>query len=192
MIDEKVGDGRDGFDSHVHLPLFLDQDTPDPQTNNKEGRRLDIFRNLNSLETNIKKHHTTSESAKNTIDEHKAVVKSYNETETEPEVINVETAILKKIEAEILNTSTNKTNDKTERAKVIEYVTEKEEVEPGLTTDSQDISYSTTIDTNTEPFTLATAVITQETTVAEETKDETINNIETTILPDNITDYNNE
>ena len=28
LIDEKVGDGRDGCDSHVHLPLFLDQDTP--------------------------------------------------------------------------------------------------------------------------------------------------------------------
>merc|ERR1711964_333566 len=64
---------------------------PDPQTNNKEGRKLDIFRNLNSVETNIEKDHTTPESIENNIDEHKAVVKSYNETETDPEVINVET-----------------------------------------------------------------------------------------------------
>ena len=27
-IGEKAGDGCDGCDSHVHLPLFLDQDTP--------------------------------------------------------------------------------------------------------------------------------------------------------------------
>ena len=27
-IVEKAGDGCDGCDSHVHLPLFLDQDTP--------------------------------------------------------------------------------------------------------------------------------------------------------------------
>ena len=160
---------------------------PDPQTNNKEGRKLDIFRNLNSLETNIKKHHTITEPAENTIDEHKAVVKSYNETETEPEVINVETAILKKIEAEILNTSTNKTNNKTEQAKVNE-----KEVEQEITTESQNITDSTTEDTNTEPFTLATAVTTQETTVAELTKDETLTNIETTTLPDNSTDYNTE
>ena len=164
---------------------------PDPQTTNKEGRKLDIFRNPNTLERNIKTHHRNTESSENHIDEHnKAVVQSFNETQTSLETEDIETAILKKIESEMLNTSTNHTNDITEQAKVVEDVTEKEKNKPEITTDNQDITDTATEDTNTEPFTLASAVTTQETTATALTKDETLTSIiETATLPENNTNY---
>ena len=167
---------------------------PDPQTTNKEGRKLDIFRNPNTLERNIKTHHTNTESSENHIDEHnKAVVQSFNETQTSLETEDIETAILKKIESEILNTSTNQTNDITDQAKVVEDVTGKEEIKPEITTDNQDITDTATEDTNTEPFTLASAVTTQQTTATAVPKDETLASIiETATLPENNTDYNTE
>merc|ERR1719320_2099042 len=159
---------------------------PDPQTTNKEGRKLDIFRNPNTLERNIKTHHANTESPENHIDEHKAVVQSFNETQTSLETEDIETAILKKIESEILNTSTYQTNDITDQAKVVEDVTGKEEIKPEITTENQDITVTATEETNTEPFTLASAAATQETTATALTKDETLASIiETATLPEN-------
>merc|ERR1712106_543654 len=92
---------------------------PDPVTNYKEGRRLDIFRDVNSLKADIKKvtkptnNLNTSESIISDIDENKAITNNENiDNETLAEIAKVENAILKKIESEVLVddtiTSTNK------------------------------------------------------------------------------------
>merc|ERR1712106_1105404 len=92
---------------------------PDPVTNYKEGRRLDIFRDVNSLKADIKKvtkptnNLNTSESIISDIDENKAITNNENiDIDTLAEIAKVENAILKKIESEVLVddniTSTNK------------------------------------------------------------------------------------
>merc|ERR1712123_139825 len=94
---------------------------PDPVTNYKEGRRLDIFRDVNSLKADIKKvkkptnNLNTSESIISDIDENKAITNNENiDIDTLAEIAKVENAILKKIESEVLVddniTSTNKAN----------------------------------------------------------------------------------
>merc|ERR1712106_925727 len=92
---------------------------PDPVTNYKEGRRLDIFRDVNSLKADIKKvakptnNLNASESTISDIDENKAITNNENiDIDTLAEIAKVENAILKKIESEVLVdvtiTSTNK------------------------------------------------------------------------------------
>merc|ERR1712106_707731 len=92
---------------------------PDPVTNYKEGRRLDIFRDVNSLKADIKKvtkpanNLNASESIISDIDENKAITNNENiDIATLAEIAKVENAILKKIESEVLVddtiTSTNK------------------------------------------------------------------------------------
>jgi len=92
---------------------------PDPVTNYKEGRRLDIFRDVNSLKADIKKvtkptnNLNTSESIISDIDENKAITNNENiDIDTLADIAKVENAILKKIESEVLVddtiTSTNK------------------------------------------------------------------------------------
>merc|ERR1711892_1417616 len=94
---------------------------PDPVTNYKEGRRLDIFRDVNSLKADIKKvtkptnNLNTSESIISDIDENEAIINTENiDIDTLAEIAEVENAILKKIESEVLVydtiTSTNKAN----------------------------------------------------------------------------------
>merc|ERR1712106_62351 len=85
------------------------------------GRRLDIFRDVNSLKADIKKvtkptnNLNTSESIISDIDENKAITNNENiDIDTLAEIAKVENAILKKIESEVLVddniTSTNKAN----------------------------------------------------------------------------------
>jgi len=94
---------------------------PDPVTNYKEGRRLDIFRDVNSLKADIKKvtkpvtNLNASESIISDIDKNKAFSIKNNENidiDTLADIAKVESAILKKIESEVLVddtiTSTNK------------------------------------------------------------------------------------
>merc|ERR1712106_1062304 len=92
---------------------------PDPVTNYKEGRKLDIFRGVNSLKADIKKvtkptnNLNASESIISNIDENKAITNNENiDIDTLAEIAKVENAILKKIESEVLVddtiTSTNK------------------------------------------------------------------------------------
>merc|ERR1711892_341814 len=94
---------------------------PDPVTNYKEGRRLDIFRDVNSLKADIKKvikpltNLNASESTISDIDKNKAFSIKNNENidiDTLADIAKVENAILKKIESEVLVdstiTSTNK------------------------------------------------------------------------------------
>merc|ERR1711892_844359 len=92
---------------------------PDPVTNYKEGRRLDIFRDVNSLKADIKKvakptnNLNASESIISDIDENKAITNNENiDIDTLADIAKVENAILKKIESEVLVddtiTSTNK------------------------------------------------------------------------------------
>jgi len=92
---------------------------PDPATNYKEGRKLDIFRDVNSLKADIKKvtkpknNLNASESILSDIDENKAITNNENiDIDTLAEIAKVENAILKKIESEVLVddtiTSTNK------------------------------------------------------------------------------------
>merc|ERR1711892_860690 len=92
---------------------------PDPVTNFKEGRRLDIFRDVNSLKADIKKvakptnNLNTSESIISDIDENKAITNNENiDIDTLADIAKVESAILEKIESEVLVddtiTSTNK------------------------------------------------------------------------------------
>merc|ERR1712123_19014 len=94
---------------------------PDPVTNYKEGRRLDIFRDVNSLKADIKKvtkptnNLNTSESIISDIDENKAIKNTENiDIDTLAEIAKVENAILKKIESEVLVddtiTNSNKAN----------------------------------------------------------------------------------
>merc|ERR1711892_1159249 len=94
---------------------------PDPVTNYKEGRRLDIFRDVNSLKADIKKvtkptnNLNVSESIISDIDENKAITNNENiDIDTLAEIAKVESAILEKIESEVLVddtiTSTNKAN----------------------------------------------------------------------------------
>merc|ERR1711892_666543 len=94
---------------------------PDPVTNYKKGRRLDIFRDVNSLKADIKKvakptnNLNASESIISDIDENKAITNNENiDIDTLADVAKVESAILKKIESEVLVddtiTSTNKAN----------------------------------------------------------------------------------
>merc|ERR1711892_651407 len=94
---------------------------PDPVTNYKEGRRLDIFRDVNSLKADIKKvtkptnNLNTSESIISDIDKNEAIINTENiDIDTLAEIAEVENAILKKIESEVLVydtiTSTNKAN----------------------------------------------------------------------------------
>merc|ERR1712106_701154 len=94
---------------------------PDPVTNYKEGRRLDIFRDVNSLKADIKKvikpqtNLNASESIISDIDKNKAFSIKNNENidiDTLADIAKGESAILKKIESEVLVddtiTSTNK------------------------------------------------------------------------------------
>merc|ERR1739838_1261044 len=94
---------------------------PDPVTNYKEGRRLDIFRDVNSLKADIKKvikpltNLNASESTISDIDKNKAFSSKNNENidiDTLADIAKVESAILEKIESEVLVddtiTSTNK------------------------------------------------------------------------------------
>merc|ERR1712106_230313 len=94
---------------------------PDPVTNYKEGRRLDIFRDVNSLKADIKKvtkpltNLNASESIISDIDKNKAFSIKNNENidiDTLADIAKVESAILEKIESEVLVddtiTSTNK------------------------------------------------------------------------------------
>merc|ERR1711892_255265 len=94
---------------------------PDPVTNYKKGRRLDIFRDVNSLKADIKKvtkptnNLNVSESIISDIDENKAITNNENiDIDTLAEIAKVESAILEKIESEVLVddtiTSTNKAN----------------------------------------------------------------------------------
>merc|ERR1711892_1155169 len=96
---------------------------PDPVTNYKEGRRLDIFRDVNSLKADIKKvikpltNLNASESIISDIDKNKAFSIENNENidiDTLADIAKVESAILEKIESEVLVddtiTSTNKAN----------------------------------------------------------------------------------
>merc|ERR1711892_225643 len=96
---------------------------PDPVTNYKEGRRLDIFRDVNSLKADIKKvikpvtNLNASESIISDIDKKKAFSIKNNENidiDTLADIAKVESAILEKIESEVLVddtiTSTNKAN----------------------------------------------------------------------------------
>merc|ERR1711892_1044770 len=94
---------------------------PDPVTNYKEGRRLDIFRDVNSLRADIKKvakptnNLNASESIISDIYENKVITNNENiDIDTLAEIAEVENAILKKIESEVLVddtiTSTNKAN----------------------------------------------------------------------------------
>merc|ERR1711892_1041686 len=93
---------------------------PDPVTNYKEGRRLDIFRDVNSLKADIKKvtkpvtNLNASESIISDIDKNKAFSIINNENidiDTLADIAKVESAILEKIESEVLVDDTiNNTN----------------------------------------------------------------------------------
>merc|ERR1712106_540118 len=160
---------------------------PDPVTNYKEGRRLDIFRDVNSLKADIKKvtkptnNLNTSESIISDIDENKAITNNENiDIDTLADIAKVEKAILKKIESEVLVddniTSTNKANpidekddqtternESTDQA-LLETSTEniiitQEVTEELLTTVTKDTKEDVT--DSTEPYTVATIITTE-------------------------------
>merc|ERR1711892_1582251 len=166
---------------------------PDPVTNYKEGRRLDIFRDVNSLKADIKKvikpvtNLNASESTISDIDKNKAFSIKNNENidiDTLADIAKVESAILKKIESEVLVddtiTSTNKadpmdknddqttetieaTNQNTDQA-LRETTTEntiitQEVTELLLTTVTKDTKEDVT--DSTEPYTVATIITTE-------------------------------
>merc|ERR1712123_120131 len=166
---------------------------PDPVTNYKEGRRLDIFRDVNSLKADIKKvtkpltNLNASESIISDIDKNKAFSIKNNENidiDTLADIAKVESAILEKIESEVLVddtiTSTNKADpmDKnddqtTETTKKenestikagLEATTEniiitQEVTEVVLTTVTKDTKEDVT--DSTEPYTVATIITTE-------------------------------
>ena len=122
---------------------------PDARQNYKEGRRLDIFRDLNSLDADIKivnfspkpsinitKSVSTTETAEivdldvsdltieSDIDDNKAVIVNSAENETSADIEN---AILKKIESTVLidestddTTSPAETDDQTQTTQIIQ------------------------------------------------------------------------
>merc|ERR1712128_191039 len=178
---------------------------PDPVTNYKEGRRLDIFRDVNSLKADIKKvikpqtNLNASESIISDIDKNKAFSIKNNENidiDTLADIAKGESAILKKIESEVLVddtiTSTNKadpmdknddqttetieaTNQNTDQA-LRETTTEniivtQEVTEVLLTTITKDTKEDVT--DSTEPYTVATII----TTVAPEEDDKILTTV---------------
>merc|ERR1711892_1098563 len=166
---------------------------PDPVTNYKEGRRLDIFRDVNSLKADIKKvikpvtNLNASESIISDIDKKKAFSIKNNENidiDTLADIAKVESAILKKIESEVLVddtiTSTNKadpmdknddqttetieaTNQNTDQAlrgtSTENIIVTQEVAEVILTTITKDTKEDVT--DSTEPYTVATIITTE-------------------------------